>query len=102
MTERRTGSGRLPPSQVWRWPIVLAFLTAAGLVAALLMEGAGDILGWMALLVPVVVGARALARGWGKARGAGAPDAVRRRRERPSPRGVGVRAASPSRPSGRP
>jgi hypothetical protein len=62
MTERRTGSGRLPASRVWRWPIVLALLTGVGLAAALLMEGMGDTLGWVALLVPVVVGARALAQ----------------------------------------
>jgi hypothetical protein len=57
---------RHPASQRWRWPIVLALLTSAGLAVALLADGAGDIAGWAALLVPTLIGARVLARAWKK------------------------------------
>jgi hypothetical protein len=57
--------GRLSGWEIWRWPIVLALLTGAGLAAALLADGVGDVVGWLALVVPVVLGAGALARAWG-------------------------------------
>ncbi len=65
-SERREVRGRLPAWEIWRWPIVLALLTSIGLVAALLADGTGDILGWAALLVPTAIGTRVLARAWRK------------------------------------
>jgi hypothetical protein len=62
--ERRERRGRLPAWEIWRWPIVLTLLTGVGLAAALLADGAGDAVGWAALLVPTVIGTRVLARGW--------------------------------------
>jgi hypothetical protein len=62
--ERRERRGRLPKWEIWRWPILLALLTAAGLAAALLADGAGDLVGWAALLVPTAIGTRVLSRAW--------------------------------------
>jgi hypothetical protein len=42
---------------VWRWPIVLAVVTALGLLSALLGDAAWDALSWFALGTPVVVAA---------------------------------------------
>lgn len=40
--------------RMWGWPIVLGLLTAFGLVSALFSEGgAGDVLAWFALGIPV-------------------------------------------------
>jgi hypothetical protein len=64
--ERRERRGRLPAWQIWRWPVVLALLTSAGLAAALLGDAVGDIAGWAALLVPTAIGTRVLARAWRK------------------------------------
>jgi len=48
------------PSSFWRlwgWPLVLGVLTAVGLVSALFSDGgAGDMLAWITLGIPVVVG----------------------------------------------
>jgi hypothetical protein len=41
--------------RVWAAPIQLAVVSAIGLVAALLSDGAGDVVGWSALAVPVGV-----------------------------------------------
>ncbi len=43
------------PIRVWRAPIVLGASSALGLVAALLSDGAGDVIGWLALGTPVAV-----------------------------------------------
>jgi hypothetical protein len=43
---------------------VLTLLTGVGLAAALLADGAGDVVGWAALLVPTAIGTRVLARAW--------------------------------------
>jgi hypothetical protein len=40
---------------VWRWPVVLALLTALGLVSALLGDGAWDAASWIALGIPTSV-----------------------------------------------
>jgi uncharacterized membrane protein len=40
----------------WGWPIVLAVLTAFGLVSALVADGAWDAVSWFGLGLPVVVG----------------------------------------------
>ncbi|MDH6593010.1 hypothetical protein M2165_002899 [Variovorax sp. TBS-050B] len=50
--------------RMWGWPIALGVLTAVGLVSALFSEGgAGDVLAWFALGIPVAVCAWF---GWGK------------------------------------
>ena len=44
--------------RLWGWPIALGLLTCAGLVSALFSDGgAGDMLAWVALGIPVVAGA---------------------------------------------
>jgi hypothetical protein len=51
---------RHTPSSFWRlwgWPVVLGVLTTLGLVSALFSDGgAGDVVAWVALGVPVGVG----------------------------------------------
>lgn len=54
---------RLSVWLVWRWPMALALLTAGGLVMALVTDGIGDWVGWIALLVPTVISSHALVRG---------------------------------------
>jgi len=41
--------------QVWRMPVILGASTAVGLAAALLADGAGDVISWLALGVPAIV-----------------------------------------------
>jgi hypothetical protein len=81
-SERRERRGRLPAREIWRWPIVLALLTPFGLAAALLADGAGDIVGWAALLVPTAIGTRVLARAWRKEVSADRPPPSRTRGRR--------------------
>ena len=38
---------------IWGWPLVLALLTASGLLSALLSDGAGDVWSWIALAAPL-------------------------------------------------
>lgn len=45
------------PGQIWAMPIVLAILTAIGLVAALLGDGVWDLVSAVTLGAPVAVGA---------------------------------------------
>jgi len=42
---------------VWRWPIVIGLLSVFGLIAALVADGLGDVVSWIALGVPVAVSA---------------------------------------------
>ncbi|MDN5941604.1 MAG: hypothetical protein L0H94_06960 [Nitrospira sp.] len=44
----------LSSRQVWGMPIVLAVLSASGLITALLGDGIWDILSWIGLAAPVV------------------------------------------------
>lgn len=48
--------------RIWLWPVVIAVLSAAGLIAGLVSEGAGDWLSWLALAAPVAVGVHGLTR----------------------------------------
>ena len=48
-------STRSPRPRVWPAPIALGLITAFGLIAALLSDGIGDVLAWVALAVPVAV-----------------------------------------------
>lgn len=41
--------------RVWTAPIVLAVVTAAGLISALVSDAMGDAVAWLALAAPVVV-----------------------------------------------
>ncbi len=45
----------LTARQIWAAPIVLGLISACGLIAALLFDGIGDVVSWIALAVPVVV-----------------------------------------------
>ncbi|MDM0044796.1 hypothetical protein QTH91_09905 [Variovorax dokdonensis] len=48
---------------MWGWPIVLGVLTAIGLISALFSDGGfGDVLAWITLGIPVLVGGW---YGWG-------------------------------------
>lgn len=40
--------------QIWGAPILLAMISSIGLIAALLHDGIGDMVSWIALAVPVV------------------------------------------------
>ncbi len=40
---------------MWAWPIAMGLLSALGLVTALVSDGWGDWLSWIALGIPVVV-----------------------------------------------
>ena len=42
--------------RLWSWPLLLALLTMAGLVMALVGDGWWDVLSTLALGVPVLVG----------------------------------------------
>lgn len=55
--------GRRSGWAIFRWPILLALVTVAGLVAALVGDGAWDWLGTAALLAPVAIVAARLAAG---------------------------------------
>ncbi len=61
--------------RVWLVPIALGLLSGVGLVAALLSDGPGDVLSWLALAVPVAVSLKLLAQalGWRLPNGAGDP-----------------------------
>jgi hypothetical protein len=48
--------------RIWLWPVVIAVLSTAGLIAGLVSEGAGDWLSWLALAAPVAVGVHGLTR----------------------------------------
>ena len=49
--------------RLWLWPVVIALLSALGLIAGLVSDGAGDWLSWTVLAVPVVIGCHGLTRG---------------------------------------
>ena len=40
--------------KIWGIPLLLAFISTIGLTSALLTDGWGDALSWLALAVPVV------------------------------------------------
>lgn len=40
--------------QIWGMPILLGLISASGLIAALLFDGIGDTVSWLALAAPVV------------------------------------------------
>ncbi|MBJ9977006.1 hypothetical protein IAE35_11670 [Pseudomonas sp. S75] len=48
--------------RIFAWPVLIAGLGAAGLFAALLGDGAWDVLAWVGLGLPAVLSVRALSR----------------------------------------
>lgn len=48
---------RTPFGRMWGWPIVLALVTAVGLVAALVGDGVLDAVSWLGLGLPVAMSA---------------------------------------------
>lgn len=44
-----------PYRRIFRWPLWLAFITIAGLVAGLLGDGGFDVLAWLGLGIPLLV-----------------------------------------------
>lgn len=46
--------------RIFAWPLLIALLGAAGLFAALLGDGAWDVLAWVGLGLPTLLSARAL------------------------------------------
>lgn len=63
--KRGAGSGRRTLSQIFMIPSALGIVSAIGLVAALVGDGAWDAAGWMALSVPAIVTMWCL---WGRRR----------------------------------
>ena len=47
--------------QIFLWPMVLGTMTVVGLISALVADGIWDLLSWLMLLVPVLLG---IWRGW--------------------------------------
>lgn len=43
------------PRQIWGIPTLLGVVSLVGLVAALVADGVGDALSWVALTIPVVI-----------------------------------------------
>jgi hypothetical protein len=48
--------------QIFRWPLLLGLASAVGLLAALVGDGAWDVLSWVLLAAPVVLCLRGLRR----------------------------------------
>jgi hypothetical protein len=44
----------LPGIQIWGMPILLGLVSSGGLIAALLFNGIGDAVSWLALAAPIV------------------------------------------------
>ncbi len=65
MTETANNTERQSLSQMFSVPAVLALLSAVGLVAALVGDGAWDALSWLTLAAPAAVPVYFIARGRG-------------------------------------
>ncbi|MGF1612202.1 MAG: hypothetical protein ACFCUQ_22605 [Kiloniellales bacterium] len=48
-------AGPLTLRRIFAWPLLLALLSAVGLLSALLGDGVWDLLSWVALGLPLVV-----------------------------------------------
>ncbi|MDX1570697.1 MAG: hypothetical protein R3200_09445 [Xanthomonadales bacterium] len=53
MSARHRKGGHLSTREIWTVPILLGFVTMIGLIAALLANGIGDWVSWLALAIPV-------------------------------------------------
>lgn len=51
-------SRRLTRREIWGAPIALGLLSAIGLASALLADGVGDVISWIALAIPILVALR--------------------------------------------
>ncbi|MFL9827915.1 hypothetical protein [Rhodoplanes sp. SY1] len=56
-TSRRASGRRDSTARIWSWPIIIALVSTAGLVAALVGDGLLDLVSWLGLGVPVAVSA---------------------------------------------
>ena len=63
MTETSSKTERQSLSQMFSVPAVLALLSAVGLIAALVGDGAWDALSWLTLAAPAAVPVYFIARG---------------------------------------
>lgn len=54
---RRRAPRRDSTARIWSWPIIIALVSTAGLVAALVGDGLLDLVSWLGLGVPVAVSA---------------------------------------------
>lgn len=54
---------------VFRWPVLVGALSLAGLIAALVGDGAWDLLGCLALAPAAVLSAEGVRRAWPRGRG---------------------------------
>ena len=52
-------SRMLSNTQIWGAPVAVGLVSLVGLAAALLADGVGDVVSWIALAVPVAIS------GWG-------------------------------------
>lgn len=50
---------------LWFWPIVIALLTAMGLVLGLVSDGWGDVIAWVGLATPITAAMLSFRRGKG-------------------------------------
>jgi hypothetical protein len=48
-------SAHLSNTRIWAAPVFIAVISAAGLTAALLADGWGDVMSWLLLALPVVI-----------------------------------------------
>ena len=86
-------TGPFSARKTWGAPLALGVLSLVGLVAALVADGWGDALSWIALAVPVAVSV------WGWSRPPGPPPMPRApRAERRAVRPVGPQSARSRRP----
>ncbi|MBK5961857.1 hypothetical protein CCR97_27145 [Rhodoplanes elegans] len=54
---RRASGRRDSTARIWSWPIAIALVSTAGLLAALVGDGLLDLVSWLGLGVPVAVSA---------------------------------------------
>lgn len=52
---RRRAPRRDSTAAIWAWPIAVALVSTAGLIAALVGDGPLDVVSWLGLGVPVAV-----------------------------------------------
>jgi hypothetical protein len=43
-------------ARVFRWPVILAFMTLVGLVGSLMADGIWDVIGWVLIGAPTLAG----------------------------------------------
>jgi hypothetical protein len=58
--ETRAGAKPARTTAIWRWPLILAAVSALGLTCALVGDDWYDVLSWCLLALPIAVVGRAL------------------------------------------